>query len=466
MMKIPTKCSGILGFCLCALTFGVFAFGQTVVDPCPSTPGACRLALPTTGAYLGILSEFGLTAREGPMPPAGLGIDRVFASHLTSAQWTDIEGWWDPTTGDLTPSGEKAIGSDLSVNPWRFPVINWACDQTASTNGTDYLIASGDTGELDVIRKTARSLKRYPHPVMLRWYWEFNDYGKNGNCLGPVATGQMTLANAQTYFIRAWRRIWTIFQNEGATNVMFSWSPDIYTMESGEHDPHGFYPGNPYVDWIGVDIFPRTWPTTFDYRFELFYSDFSQIQYGGKPLMVGANGALNDSTDNTEYQYGYLASLLEAAPSYPLLKAYAYFDSHGTTAEGVTWDWELDGNDLSSCSTQESGLCKMATLGASPQFNAIPEWCSVSLEQTASPPVVKVAVMTTPNCPWSVGPLPNWIATTGDAGAGGVGPGSVTFVNLTNSPHPAQTATIEIGGVSIPLHFPAVKLPILRGQPE
>jgi len=447
---------------LCALAFGTIAFAQTTIDPCPSGPGACRLALPASGAYLGILSQVGIDARESSLPPAGVGIDRTFATHLTSAEWTDIEAW-------LPGADFGKIGPDADAYPWwRVPVINWKCDQTPSANGTDYLIATGDPGEISVIKQTADILRQYQHPVILRWYWEFNVYKKNSACLGsiysaPGVIDPSKLATAQGYFVQAWRKIWDIFQREGATNVMFSWTVDPYNPE-GNSAPYNFYPGNAYVDWIGIDIFPRKWPATFSDKFDRFYQDFSQDMYSGRPLMVGATGAPNfdQSNADTEYQFDYLTSVLNAAKStqYPLWKAFAYFDSIGCGTSCTDWTLDLNGwkNNPQNTAYEGGGVWELATMGASPQFNAIPEWCSISLKQTsASTDSAVVAIKTTQNCPWSVGPLPDWITTgsllnTGPSpGVGGVGPSSVRFYKLAGDN--IFSATIEIGGASITLQF-------------
>ena len=47
---------------------------------------------------------------------------------------------------------------------------------------------------------------------------------------------------------------------------------------------HGFYPGNNYVDWIGIDTYQRSATATFADDFGLFYVDFSNGQYATKPL--------------------------------------------------------------------------------------------------------------------------------------------------------------------------------------
>ena len=49
-------------------------------------------------------------------------------------------------------------------------------------------------------------------------------------------------------FRAAWIHTWTLFQQEGATNVEWVWCPN-----NGNYPYKGFYPGDRYVDWVGVD---------------------------------------------------------------------------------------------------------------------------------------------------------------------------------------------------------------------
>jgi hypothetical protein len=153
-----------------------------------------------------------------------------------------------------------------------------------------------------------------------------------------------------------------LFQSAGAANVGFLWNPGYYPADGDPTDPHGFYPGNSYVDWIGIDTYQRSTTATFDNDFGLFYSDFSQSQYGAKPLMAGENGSQSFVQNNLELQSAYLQGLLSGVQvnRYPLLKAYDYLDSIGGSGSWVLDDDNGQGN---------GGLAAMAVLGASPFFS-------------------------------------------------------------------------------------------------
>lgn len=318
------------------------------------------LPVPATGVYLGVWVDPNLasgeeSATENLEAPAPKGIGHRFSLHLIYLQWSDIAAMLHE--GVFQPNG--ALQGD--INHGRVPVISWSCDQTGANS--NHLIAGGDPGEDAVITATAQALKQYPGTVMLRWFWEFNQLNKNQTCRGD--TGSKPTQSVYNDFIGAWQHIYNVFQGVGATNVVFVWNPGSYST-GGNNDPHGYYPGNAYVDWLAVDTYQNGTTSTFVQDFDLFYNDFSQSQYGGKPLMVGENGSPNYSQYSAEAQAPYLQGVLATiqAQRYPMLKAYDYFDSQGTDNKGNFNTWVLDDNNGQG----NGGLAQIAALAASPSF--------------------------------------------------------------------------------------------------
>ena len=234
--------------------------------------------------YLGLWPNPNLTGgperdietREGPPP---LGINHAIPLHLIYYQWSDIAALLD-NKGVFQP--DAAMAGNIAHG--RVPVISWKCDQAGPNS--NHLIAGGDANEDALITASAHALKQYPGPVMLRWFWEFNQLDKNQNCRGDA--GGKPAAQVYNDFIAAWRHIYTLFQNAGAMNVVFVWNPGAYTPGAND-DPHSYYPGNSYVDWIAIDVYQRGTTDTFVNDFDQFYSDFSQSAYAGK-LHDGSNG--------------------------------------------------------------------------------------------------------------------------------------------------------------------------------
>lgn len=63
----------------------------------------------------------------------------------------------------------------------------------------------------------------------------------------PWGTKDTTAAT----FVKAWRHIHDLFQEEGATNVVWVWSPNVVNpVPSVKLEP--YWPGDAYVDWVGI----------------------------------------------------------------------------------------------------------------------------------------------------------------------------------------------------------------------
>jgi hypothetical protein len=96
-------------------------------------------------------------------------------------------------------------------------------------------------------REMATVLKDYKSPVFLSINHEMNGnwYPYSQEYPGSNVTTQD--------FVNSWRRIVTIFRNAGANNVAFVWSPNV--PDVGRATYQQYYPGDEYVDWIGVSFY-------------------------------------------------------------------------------------------------------------------------------------------------------------------------------------------------------------------
>lgn len=85
-------------------------------------------------------------------------------------------------------------------------------------------------------------------------------------------------------FVKAWRHIHDLFQEEGATNVIWTWSPNVINpVPSVKLKP--YWPGDAYVDWVGVVGY---WTTTGASTFDTLYSPTTkQIRhFTKKPFII------------------------------------------------------------------------------------------------------------------------------------------------------------------------------------
>jgi beta-mannanase len=97
----------------------------------------------------------------------------------------------------------------------------------------------------DVIRRWARDLKAFQYPVFLRPMSEMN--GDWTPWSGTVN------GNSPADFAPAWRRIHYLFEQEGATNVSWVWSPNRDgSVADAVRTYDLYYPGDQYVDYVGL----------------------------------------------------------------------------------------------------------------------------------------------------------------------------------------------------------------------
>jgi hypothetical protein len=285
------------------------------------------------------------TVTNGPTNLAALEQDcgRPLALHLHYYQWAD-------TNLSSTSLFLKSVMDDMQNN--RIPIVTWLSDSlTNITSGSD------DAH----IASVAQEIAAYQGPIVLRWFIEMNLLGSNVAPLldyppaGTTASAQQVAA-AQTNYAVAWRRIRQIFDTNGAFNVIWLWNPgggnDSPPGQNVGGYTDGFYPGDSYVDWIGVDAYDRlsdtfvnTFTTDADYN-------YAAMAAHGKPLMIGETGAYNTNEQNQVDFLDAAASSLQTA----LLQFLDmdYFDGQGGE------NWNLTTNGLPAY----SNMVNSAYLGA------------------------------------------------------------------------------------------------------
>jgi glycosyl hydrolase family 26 len=92
------------------------------------------------------------------------------------------------------------------------------------------------------IRRFAKKMKAFGHPVILSFGHEMNGHWSRWS--PPFATAGQ--------FVASWRRIHTIFARNHVSNVLWSWDPSHTTSAKK------WWPGSVYVDRIGIDGYFRS----------------------------------------------------------------------------------------------------------------------------------------------------------------------------------------------------------------
>jgi hypothetical protein len=133
-------------------------------------------------------------------------------------------------------------------------------------------------------------------------------------------------------YIAAWRHIWGIFQQEGVHNVTWLWGPNI--QYSGGPPLSQWYPGDAYVDWVGLDGYFGHATDTFT---SLFGPSITELRtFTNKPLLIAEAGVTGPA--GAEQISGLFAGASLAGAV-----GIVYFDE-AQTGDAMHQDWRLEDN--------------------------------------------------------------------------------------------------------------------------
>jgi hypothetical protein len=207
---------------------------------------------------------------------------------IVVAPWTISPVGGSTTVNPAFLTAVKASGRTplLRLMPW---------DPAAGANQATYSLSNIARGDFDsFFASIADGLKGYGSSVYVCLMPEMN-----GNWY-PWGNGQN--ANSTTNFINAWRHVVGVFRGRGATNVKFVWAPYVKNYLSGSRSSVpflNFYPGNSYVDVLGVSGYNYGATTgasysSFSALFSTSYTDLTRIS-SAKPIWITKTGTASDS---------------------------------------------------------------------------------------------------------------------------------------------------------------------------
>jgi hypothetical protein len=162
------------------------------------------------------------------------------------------------------------------------------------------------------------------------------DHEMNGNWY-PYSQAYPNSGLTAADFVAAWRRIVTIFKQNGASNAAFVWSPNV--PDVGGVPFSAYYPGDDYTDWIGVSYYSGN---------DLGAMDTIYRTYAAKKPFFITEWATETSKSKYNSRYPGDAAWIKQffgalTARYPRVKAISWFN----------WDKE-DGNHLLSRVPEQS----------------------------------------------------------------------------------------------------------------
>lgn len=172
----------------------------------------------------------------------------------------------------------------ISWEPWDYQDQSKA----ASLGGIQpaYSLSHIIDGDYDsYIRSWAEGVKSLPYIIAIRFAHEMN-----GNW---YPWGIFTNGNTVDEYVTAWRHVHDIFTRIGADNVIWVWSPNI--IYNDVTNLAKLYPGNNYVNWIGLSGYYGT-PGMMQYKSfnATFDNTIAKIRrFTDKPLVITETAATN-----------------------------------------------------------------------------------------------------------------------------------------------------------------------------
>jgi hypothetical protein len=254
------------------------------------------------------------------------------------------------------------------------PMITWEPDLDTGdpVDQPEYGPARIASGAFDTyIRRAAREATAYGQPILLRFAQEMNG--------GWYSWGAIP-GNTPADYVAMWRHVVSIFREEGATNVRWVWSPNVYGT-GGVEPFQAYYPGDEWVDFVSLDGYnwsglkPSGW-RSFAEVFGTSYQAMTELT--GKPLMISETASPEEGGDKA----AWIREILSVLPTQmPRVRALVWFDRVKET------DWRIDSSAASDHAFRE--------LAADPLFGG-------QVDELLSAPELPVVAPTAPSPPVAV----------------------------------------------------------------
>ncbi|MEU7283096.1 glycosyl hydrolase [Streptomyces sp. NPDC045431] len=290
-------------------TDGTRADGTRAAGPC--APGA--LLVPPCGAWWGAYVPY---AANGSLTDAVVNFEQKIGRKLDLVyNYHDMSG--TELDGQLLTPDEQELGRErLLMLAWESTVwtephhANWTERQLGWKN-----IASGAYDE-EVIDPQARRIKAYGKRVFLSFDQETDFRLKEG-------------AGTPAEFVAAWRHLHDRFERLGVDNVVWVWTVSGYLGNARQMKE--LYPGDAYVDWIGMDQYnyhlchkTTTW-LDFERSQRPSYDWLRAHISAEKPLMLAEFATAPDPA-RPQRQRDWYAEIPKVAPTLPKVKALVHWN--------------------------------------------------------------------------------------------------------------------------------------------
>lgn len=305
---------------------------------------AQKLLPPSEGVYHGAFPDMGPTEDV-------VTIQRINEFTILTGKkpvWVYFsDNWFD---GIHFPWDETEAIREAGSIPFvrMMPRIDWTEDQPSS----DYKFMDIIEGKYDLdLHQYARDVKGFGTPLFIEFGTEVNGhwFPWSGSFQGELNTdyGDPNLPDGPERFRDAYRHIVEIFREERVTNATWFFHVNYSSVPDEDWNRmEQYYPGDNYVDWIGVSVYGPQVPgdewSNFNILMDDVYSELAAVSKN-KPLAILEFGAIEDSKE-VDLKATWIKSVLNSITSgqYPRIKAISYWHSSWENEDGSISNMRLD----------------------------------------------------------------------------------------------------------------------------
>ncbi len=223
---------------------------------------------------------------------------------------------------DFTDSFPTYLGNICSSNPNKTLLVFW---ENYSYSLDSIIAGTRD----DTIRSFAQQTASYPCPVIIAPFHEMNG---NWDPWDGTVSG-----NTPAKVIAAWKHVHDIFAATPVTNVQWAWVVNNDSVPNVTGNQYAdYYPGDTYVDYVGVDgfNFGNPWQTFG----QVFDTAIAKLQTYNKPIYIFSMA----STAGSQKAAWITEGLGSHIKTYANVKGWVWFDM--SASDG---NWRLDSDPAS-----------------------------------------------------------------------------------------------------------------------
>lgn len=299
---------------------------------------AQKIALPQDGAFMGAYVDAGGLSDE-VRPHEVKAFETLIGRSLS---WIYFSNNW--LNGQITfPKRNVEICRELGRTPY-IRLMPWSEVSSQGAFDPHFTMDAFLVGKFDSqLSAWARQAKAHPGPYIFEFGPEVNGswFPWNGKWNGGGVArqyGDPRFPDGPEKFRDAYRRVIELFRKEGLTEV--TWVFHVDTAKS----PHAswnqaeyYYPGDEYIDWIGLSVFGAQLPThewiEFLPKLKAFWPEIASIAKR-KPVIISEFAVIEDKRNpNRKAQWIQRALRTIETGLYPI-KGITYWNSPGWLEDG------------------------------------------------------------------------------------------------------------------------------------